>query len=142
MSDVQTYPCQSRFELTPIFSKYRANLESNVGRAVSDEGVQIKRQNVPLDSSDISECLGPITIGSNSQIALVSFDTVAPDLWVSNAQNCPDCAGHNTYDPTMSSSSHSVGDTAQIQYQGGTTISGPLFTDTGTLPSSLNTFDY
>lgn len=133
------------FVLTLRPRKHRENLiklERKLGRAAFNEGAEIKapaslpphvkRQGVPLSSQRDLQWVGPITIGSNDQTFLVVFDTGSSDLWVSNAYDCPECAGHETYDNTQSTSSHLVDGTFEIRYGGGSTASGPIFTDTGT----------
>ena len=133
------------FVLTLPLSKHRENLiklERNVGRAAFNEGAEIKvptslpphvkRQGVPLSSQRDLQWVGPITIGSNDQTFLVVFDTGSSDLWVSNAYDCPECVGHETYDHTLSTSSRLADGTFKIRYGDGSTVSGPIFTDTGT----------
>ncbi|KAI0745716.1 acid protease [Earliella scabrosa] len=90
-----------------------------------------KRQAEPL--KDYSEQFwgGSITIGSNKQKFLIDFDTGSSDLWVpSTACTGPACKGKNKYNPATSSTSSRKQGTFSIQYGDGSSVSGPIYTDT------------
>ncbi|KAH7334871.1 aspartic peptidase domain-containing protein [Rhizoctonia solani] len=76
-----------------------------------------------------------ITIGTPSQSFLVDFDTGSADIWVPNSScNSGGCSEHNSYNPSSSSTSQSQSGDFSIEYGDGSTSSGPIYTDTVTLP--------
>ena len=117
------------------------NLERNAGRKAFNKGAEIKqllalpslakRQAEPLtDQSDV-EWTGSASIGSNNQPFTIDFDTGSSDLWVPNARKCNGCEGHKTYDASKSKTSKSQKGSFSIQYGDNSTVSGPIFKDTG-----------
>ena len=131
--------------LHPI-SKYRQNLinlERNKGREAFNEGAEIKplavvpasiqkRQRESLtDQNDDVEWTGSISIGSNNQAFVIDFDTGSSDLWVPNSSRCTGCSGKHTYTSSSSSTAKSQSGSFSIQYGDGSTVSGPIFKDTG-----------
>ena len=122
------------------------NLEANRGREAFNPGAHIvnitalpehlaKRQSEALtDQEDDLEWTGTVTIGSNKQSFVIDFDTGSSDLWVPNAQRCSSCSGKRTYNPSSSSSSQTQRGTFSIEYADGSTVSGPVFKDTGGSP--------
>ena len=120
------------------------NLEANRGREAFNAGAHIKdvavlpehiekRQKETLtDQNQDEEWTGPISIGSNKQQFTIDFDTGSSDLWVPNSKCTSSvCRGKHTYKSTSSSTSKSQKGTFQIQYGDGSTVSGPIFSDTG-----------
>ena len=75
---------------------------------------------------------GSITIGSNKQTFLIDFDTGSSDLWVpSSSCTSSTCRKKSTYDASDSSTSSKKSGTFEIEYGDGSTVSGPIYTDSG-----------
>lgn len=89
------------------------------------------RGSEPLTDQDDLEWTGPITIGSNAQGFTIDFDTGSADLWVPNAHDCQGCDDRRAYNSLTSTTSKSVNGTFMIHYADGSTVSGPIFKDTG-----------
>ncbi|CAE6425498.1 unnamed protein product [Rhizoctonia solani] len=86
---------------------------------------------------------GTITIGTPAQSFLVDFDTGSADIWVPNSScNSGGCSGHNSYDPSASSTSVAKSGDFSIQYGDGSTSSGPIYTDTVTVAGMTATKQY
>ncbi|KAH9933170.1 acid protease [Epithele typhae] len=127
-------------------NKHRANLlnlEKNVGPHVFKEGAfikelavlpshLIKRQSEPLTNIDDDiEWAGAVSIGTPAQNFFIDFDTGSSDLWVPSAScNSTTCASKSRYTASSSSTSAKKNGTFSIQYGDGSTVSGPIFTDT------------
>ncbi|KAJ3479077.1 hypothetical protein NLI96_g9312 [Meripilus lineatus] len=134
---VQTYNTRNKHRQNLV------NLERNVGRAGFNKGVEIKaypsspsldkRQGLPLADEDGSAWTGTVAIGSNAQNFTIKFDTGSSDLWVPNAHGCMGCGGHKSYDSRKSKTSQPQNGTFQIEYDDGSTVSGPIFKDTVTI---------
>ena len=119
------------------------NIQNNLGADALPEGAEIqplatvpaafqKRGAVKLtDQEDDLEWTGSISIGSPAQSFTIDFDTGSSDLWVPSAQRCSGCSGKRTYNPSSSSSSQSQKGTFSIEYADGSTVSGPVYKDTG-----------
>ena len=74
---------------------------------------------------------GSITIGSNKQTFLIDFDTGSSDLWVPSTEcTSKPCEGKHKYNAAASSSSVHKPGTFSIQYGDGSSVSGPVYTDT------------
>ncbi|KAF8636167.1 hypothetical protein AX17_003739 [Amanita inopinata Kibby_2008] len=123
------------------------NLERNLGKEAFPKGAEIKplaqmpeaivdrlerRQSEPLiDENNDLEWAGTITIGTPPQRFLIDFDTGSSDLWVpSSACRGAVCARKSKYNARSSSTSRSRPGAFSIQYGDGSTVSGPIFTDT------------
>ena len=143
-------------ECSPIFdsSKHRANLinlEKNVGRHAFNEGAEIKplavvptanltkRQSEPLtDEEDDLEWAGTISIGTPGQSFLIDFDTGSSDLWVpSSSCRSSTCSPKKKYTASSSSTSSKKSGSFSIEYGDGSTVSGPVYTDTGQYLTSV-----
>ncbi|KAI8972223.1 acid protease [Trametes punicea] len=122
------------------------NLERNVGRHAFNEGAHIKpvanyssmrnshnkRQAEALtDEGGDQYWAGNINIGTPGQTFLIDFDTGSSDLWVPSL-NCTSsyCSSKHKYDPAKSSTSSHKSGTFSIQYGDGSTVAGPVDTDT------------
>ncbi|KAI0633574.1 acid protease [Trametes polyzona] len=126
-------------------NKYRANLinlEKNVGRHAFKEGAEIKplavlpahltkRQNEPLtDEENDLEWAGTISIGTPAQKFLIDFDTGSSDLWVpSSSCRSSTCSNKKKYTASASSTGSKKSGSFQIQYGDGSTVSGPVYTE-------------
>lgn len=143
--------CQPSKRLTStfVFSKHiqnLKNLEHNVGRKAFPEGAHIrvpvvvpepsveKRQHEALTDQDGDvEWTGSISIGTPNQPFTIDFDTGSSDLWVpSSACTSSTCSTKKKYNPSSSSTSKKLSGTFSIQYGDGSTVSGPIYQDTGT----------
>ena len=82
------------------------------------------------DQDDDEEWTGGITIGTPAQSFVIDFDTGSSDLWVPNS-SCKSCSGKHLYNPSKSSTESKKSGTFQIEYGDGSTVSGPIYTDTG-----------
>ncbi|KAI0706790.1 protease [Cerioporus squamosus] len=123
------------------------NLKRNAGPEAMNAGSHI-RAVANVTSADLSarqaESLtdeandeywaGPIAIGSNKQSFLIDFDTGSSDLWVPSV-NCTSstCNGKHKYDAAPSTTSVRKSGTFQISYGDGSSVSGPVYTDTVTV---------
>ncbi|KAI0332362.1 protease [Cubamyces sp. BRFM 1775] len=121
------------------------NLERNLGRSAFNEGAAImplanfsqmappdKRQAEKLtDESNDQYWAGAISIGTPGQNFLIDFDTGSADLWVPSV-NCTSsyCSKKDKYSPAASSSGAHKGGKFSIQYGDGSTVSGPVYTET------------
>ncbi|TFK45663.1 acid protease [Heliocybe sulcata] len=90
-----------------------------------------KRQKEALtDEDDDEEWAGTISVGG--QRFLIDFDTGSADLWIpSSSCRSSTCSSKNKYRPSSSASRRSG--TFEIQYGDGSTVSGPVYTDTVTV---------
>ncbi|EJF55819.1 acid protease [Dichomitus squalens LYAD-421 SS1] len=129
-----------------IIESHRANLinlEKNVGTHVFKEGAEIKplavlpdhlakRQSESLtDEDNDEEWAGKISIGTPAQKFLIDFDTGSSDLWIpSSSCTSSTCKSKNRYKASSSSSSKKKSGSFSIQYGDGSTVSGPVYTDT------------
>lgn len=97
------------------------------------------RQNQPLeDYLDDLEWAGPVTIGTPGTEFFIDFDTGSADLWVpSSACKSDTCAEKNRYAVNASSTSVKKSGNFSIQYGDGSTVSGPIYTDTGRCPVTV-----
>ncbi|KAJ6453768.1 acid protease [Mycena sanguinolenta] len=122
------------------------NLKKNKGADALPEGVDLnrrqgpdwrrqgpdwKRQAEPLtDYEDGVEWTGTISIGTPGQQFLIDFDTGSADLWVpSSACKSPACGFKSTYKASNSVTAVKKPGTFEIEYQDGTLVSGPIYTD-------------
>ncbi|RDX54914.1 acid protease [Lentinus brumalis] len=127
-------------------NKHRANLinlEKNVGAHVFKAGAfikdlvtlpahLIKRQAESLtDEEDDLEWAGTISIGTPGQNFLIDFDTGSSDLWVpSSSCTSSTCRSKSKYTASKSSTGAKKSGSFSIQYGDGSTVSGPVYTDT------------
>ncbi|OBZ70908.1 Aspartic protease [Grifola frondosa] len=134
-------------------NKHRANLinlERNVGHQAFKEGAEIKplatvpqslrrRQSESLTDEDGDvEWAGTISIGTPGQSFLIDFDTGSSDLWVpSSSCTSSTCTKKNKYQASSSSTSVKQSGTFSIQYGDGSTVSGPVYTDTVNVAGSF-----
>ncbi|RPD78649.1 acid protease [Lentinus tigrinus ALCF2SS1-7] len=130
-------------------NKHRANLinlEKNVGAHAFKEGAFIKelatlpaslakRQSESLtDEEDDLEWAGTISIGTPGQKFLIDFDTGSSDLWVpSSSCTSSTCKSKSRYTASSSSTSSKKTGSFSIEYGDGSTVSGPVYTDTVTV---------
>ena len=92
-----------------------------------------KRQSEALtDQGQDEEWTGTISIGTPAQSFVIDFDTGSSDLWVpSTGCSGLTCALKDKYNPAKSSTSSKKTGTFSIEYGDGSTVSGPIYTDTG-----------
>ncbi|KAH9924688.1 acid protease [Epithele typhae] len=138
---------KAQIETIKTINKHRANLmnlEKNVGSHVFKQGAEIKplavipdhllakRQSESLtDEDDDTEWAGKISIGTPAQSFLIDFDTGSSDLWVpSSSCTSSTCKKKDTYKSSSSSTSSKKSGTFEIEYGDGSTVSGPIYTDT------------
>ncbi|KAJ7161368.1 acid protease [Mycena crocata] len=90
------------------------------------------RQIEPLtDEDEDTEWAGPLLIGTPPQKFNIDFDTGSADLWVpSKACTNTVCTSKSRFDANSSSTAVGTRATFQIQYGDGSTVSGPVYTDT------------
>ncbi|KAF8640951.1 hypothetical protein AX17_000598 [Amanita inopinata Kibby_2008] len=135
------------------------NLERNKGKAAFSKGARImpvatmhqavskrlqKRQSEPLtDEESDTEWAGTISIGTPKKDFLIDFDTGSSDLWVPSS-SCTDsaCSSKHKYNPSASSTSKRQSGNFSIQYGDGSTVSGPVYTDTVTVAGIVATKQY
>ena len=129
-----------------LYSKHNQNAKNRKVNCANDTSIpwkappptkssspQHQASEALTDQENDSEWTGAITIGSNKQPFVIDFDTGSADLWVPNAAGCSTCAGKHVYDATSSTSSKGKSGTFSISYGDGSSVHGPIFTDTGVL---------
>ncbi|KAJ7153545.1 acid protease [Mycena crocata] len=91
-----------------------------------------KRQAEALtDLENDLEWAGTVSIGSPPQDFLIDFDTGSADLWVpSSACNSSTCSPKSKYMASASSTSSKKSGSFSILYGDGSTVNGPVYTDT------------
>ncbi|KAM6502920.1 acid protease [Amanita muscaria] len=96
-----------------------------------------------LDKGNGIAWTGLISIGTPGQQFVVDIDTGSSDLWVTSAW-CGGsvCQGKNKYNSTASSTSQAQPETFALQYAGGLSVSGPLYTDTVSIAGITVTGQY
>ncbi|KAI0675140.1 acid protease [Trametes maxima] len=126
------------------------NLKKNFGVDAFNEGAHIrpvanysvmfksaqgKRQAEPLvDEEGDVYWAGNIAIGSPGQTFVIDFDTGSADLWVpSTGCTSTSCNGKHKYNPGSTSTESRKSGTFNIQYGDGSSVSGPVYTDTVTI---------
>lgn len=119
------------------------NLQKNVGLKPGQEIKPVavlpnstaaaleKRQKEALtDEEDDLEWAGTISIGTPGQKFLIDFDTGSSDLWVpSSSCSSSACSSKSKYRASSSSTSSRKSGTFEIEYGDGSTVSGPVYTD-------------
>ncbi|KZT72180.1 acid protease [Daedalea quercina L-15889] len=104
-------------------------------RTYETSGSHEKRQaESTIDQGNGEDWAGPISIGTPGTNFLIDFDTGSSDLWVPST-NCTSvaCVSKSKYIAAASSTSHEQGGNFSIHYGDGSTVSGPVFTDTVTV---------
>ncbi|KAK6974365.1 acid protease [Favolaschia claudopus] len=130
-------------------NKHRSNLinlQKNEGAHVFNAGAYIhplktipidvearmqKRQSEALtDEEDDLEWAGSISVGTPGQKFLIDFDTGSADLWIpSSSCTSSTCSSKSKYKASSSSTSSKKSGTFTIEYGDGSTVSGPVYTD-------------
>ncbi|KAJ6453581.1 acid protease [Mycena sanguinolenta] len=135
-------------------NKHRANLinlQKNKGASAFRQGAEIKPlRNIPIDvearmqqravkrqaealtdeDSD-EEWAGTISIGTPAQKFVIDFDTGSSDLWVpSSSCTSSTCSSKSKFKSSSSSTYKKQSGTFSIQYGDGSTVSGPIASDT------------
>ena len=128
------------------FSKYQRNLrnlQANTGklpegwelRPFKEAPASLKKRatgTVSLtDQEDDLEWTGAVTIASTNFV--IDFDTGSSDLWIPSS-SCRSCGSKHKY-PTSSKNGYKKSGTFSIEYGDGSTVSGPIYTDTGKIIS-------
>lgn len=86
------------------------------------------------DEEDDLEWAGTISIGTPAQSFLIDFDTGSSDLWVpSSSCTSSTCRSKNKYTASRSSTGTRRSGSFSIQYGDGSTVSGPVYTDSVTV---------
>ncbi|THG94139.1 hypothetical protein EW026_g7273 [Hermanssonia centrifuga] len=131
------------------------NLQANTGSL--PEGMEIKDfRAVPAalqkrattsesltDEEDDEEWAGTISIGTPAQSFLIDFDTGSSDLWVpSSSCTSSTCKSKHKYTASSSSTGSKKSGTFSIEYGDGSTVSGPIYTDTVTVAGLSVTGQY
>ena len=131
--------------LTRRRSKYRQtliNFQKNTGRLPKNIAAipplkQIsdhlnRRQSETLrDIGDGAQWAGMISIGTPPTSFLIDFDTGSSDLWVPSTEcKSAPCKGKHKYNATASTTSVHKSGKFSILYGDGSSVSGPVYTDT------------
>ncbi|KAH9030179.1 acid protease [Lactarius hengduanensis] len=111
--------------------------ERNTG-AAHPSASQLKRSTKrgngdPLTNDRAQLWYGSITVGTPAVTYTVDFDTGSSDLFLPGSDCDLTCSGHTLYNPKSSSTSSDVGQSFELQYGDGSTVSGEQYTDTVTL---------
>ncbi|KAJ7450831.1 acid protease [Mycena latifolia] len=139
------------------------NLQKNKGIEAFNEGAEIKplvkipidiearmqrraakRQSEKLtDEDDDEEWAGKISVGTPAQSFLIDFDTGSSDLWIpSSSCTSSTCSSKSKYKATSSSTSSKKSGTFSIEYGDGSTVSGPIYSETVTVAKIKATKQY
>ncbi|KAJ7183956.1 acid protease [Mycena filopes] len=121
-----------------------ANFEKNTGTSVEVRAPAIlpadveerlnKRQSEALKDDQDREWTGTISVGTPKKNFVADFDTGSADTWIpSSSCNSIACSVKTKYNPASSSTSSKKPGTLFIQYADGSSISGPVYTDTVTI---------
>ncbi|CAK5266726.1 unnamed protein product [Mycena citricolor] len=140
-------------ETVKTINKHRQNLinlKNNKGESFFNPGAEIKsiatvpaavqarmesrnekRQSLALtDQQSDNEWTGSVSIGTPATRFVIDFDTGSSDLWVPSSACRSGCTGKTKYTASRSSTSTSQSGSFSIQYGDGSTVSGPIYTDT------------
>ncbi|KAJ7742596.1 acid protease [Mycena metata] len=130
------------------------NLQKNKGITAFNEGAEIKPlAHIPIDvearmqqravkrqaealtdEEDDEEWAGTISVGTPAQKFVIDFDTGSSDLWLpSSSCTSSTCSSKNTYKASSSSTSVKKSGSFSIEYGDGSTVSGPVYTETVTV---------
>ncbi|KAI0318428.1 acid protease [Amylostereum chailletii] len=111
---------------------YARNTGSAHPLASSFKPIQEKRATGGDPLTDASEELwyGKISVGTPAKSFTVDFDTGSSDLFLPGPSCGSSCSGHTTYNPSVSSTSQSLGKSFKLSYGDGSTVSGTQYTDT------------
>ncbi|KAJ6536359.1 acid protease [Mycena capillaripes] len=103
-----------------------------------------KRQSEKLtDEDDDEEWAGKISVGTPAQSFLIDFDTGSSDLWIpSSSCTSSTCSSKSKYKASSSSTGVKKSGTFEIQYGDGSTVSGPVYTETVTVAKITATKQY
>ncbi|OSD06723.1 acid protease [Trametes coccinea BRFM310] len=115
-------------ELTPIQG---AHIRPVANYSAMYKAGNDKRQAESLtDEGGDQYWAGNIAIGTPGQTFLIDFDTGSADLWVPSV-NCTSsyCSKKHKYNPASSSTEARKSGSFSIQYGDGSTVSGPVYTD-------------
>ncbi|GAA6046458.1 hypothetical protein JCM3770_004932 [Rhodotorula araucariae] len=111
---LKTYEAWSKIALAPITNR--------VGLS--------KRQRDPLTNYlDGNLWAGTVQVGTPPQEFTIDFDTGSSDFWIPGVG----VTGFTTFDPSKSSTAKNSTDRFSIAYGDGSTVSGPVYTDTVTV---------
>lgn len=130
------------------YSKYQRNLrnlQANTGSL--PEGWELREFKTPAsvekratgsealtDENSDEEWAGTISVGTPAQSFLIDFDTGSSDLWIpSSSCTSSVCSGKHKYTATASSTGSKKSGSFSIQYGDGSTVSGPVYTESGKL---------
>jgi len=90
-----------------------------------------KRQAEPLTDQEEDEWTGAISVGTPAQKFVIDFDTGSSDLWIpSSACKSSTCSKKSKFTASSSSTAVKKSGTFSIEYGDGSTVSGPVYTDT------------
>ncbi|KAJ7612329.1 acid protease [Mycena polygramma] len=129
------------------------NLQKNLGVGAFNEGAEIKAlATVPLDvearmqqravkrqaekltDESEEEWAGTISVGTPAQKFLIDFDTGSSDLWIpSSGCTSSTCSSKSKYKASSSSTSSKKSGSFSISYGDGSTVSGPVYSETVTV---------
>ncbi|KZT58243.1 acid protease [Calocera cornea HHB12733] len=82
-----------------------------------------------LTDDEDDDWYGNVEVGTPLKTYTVDFDTGSSDFFLP-ASSCRRCGSHSTYNPSSSSTSHSLGRSFTLNYGDGSTTSGTQYTDT------------
>ena len=82
----------------------------------------------------------PVKIGTPGVTLNLDFDTGSSDLWVpSSSCTSSTCKSKRKYTASASSTSSKKSGTFSIEYGDGSTVSGPIYTETGKSSAHFST---
>ena len=96
--------------------------------------LEARQSEALTDQEGGEEWTGTVSIGTPAQKFTIDFDTGSSDLWIpSSSCTSSTCKSKDRYTASSSSTSSKKSGSFSIEYGDGSTVSGPIYTDKGTL---------
>ncbi|KAJ7353337.1 acid protease [Mycena albidolilacea] len=104
---------------------------SNISEIIAQRRVERRQAETLTDEEEDLEWAGTISVGTPPQKFLIDFDTGSSDLWIpSSSCTSSTCSSKAKFKASSSSTAAKQSGKFSIQYGDGSTVSGPVYTDT------------